>query len=59
MGDVGIEHRVVFIWFWALLHYRIMGDVGIEHRVVFIDGFGYLTPPWTLKMKRPASNWAV
>ena len=29
MGSVGIEHRVVFIWFWALLH-KIL-DGGSPH----------------------------
>ena len=50
----------------AILHYRVMGGVGIEGKVVFIElkvvfigGWGYLTPPPPLKMKRPASYWAV
>ena len=34
-----------------------MGGVGIEKRVVFIGGWGYLTLPAFLKMKRPASIW--
>ena len=40
MGDVGIE-------LWVVL---------IEFGVVFIGGWGYLTLPAFLKMKRPASN---
>jgi len=41
MGDVGIE-------LWVVL---------IEFGVVFIGGWGYLTLPAFLKMKRPASIW--
>jgi len=43
MGGDGIEGKVVFI----------------ELKVVFIGGWGYLTLPRSLKMKRPASYWAV
>ena len=41
MGDVYVELGVVFRWFWALLHYRVihvylfMGDVYVELGVVF------------------------
>jgi len=58
--------KIVKLVIWAILHHIVMGDVYVELGVVFIElgvvfigGWGYLTLPRTLKMKRPASYWAV